>query len=463
MKKLALLGGSFNPFTKKHFEMVANLLKKFDEIIVLPCGIRPDKLTTNDINPVHRAAMIDMSLQGLPTDRVHVDYSDLEKDQFTPTHVLEERYSDRGEVWHVIGGDLISGGMNKKSAIQRWREAERVWNTFNFVIFPRNGYDFDTRDLPPRHMVRALKDEGLQISSSLIRTRAYSRESITDLVMPGVESYIKRHNLYLGLIPNLATDLVLDDPRILPVVDRYNPQAISALDQIKSVIDRMNPNLIVVMGGDGTLLRAARKLWRRRLPILGINFGHIGHNLNDVRDKLEPKLFTQPLKVWFLPLLFVETTSPEGKCQNEFAFNDAWVAADITKGATAWMQVQIDGQVKMPRVVGDGLLVTTPQGSTGYARSMGAVPLRSDSRELLLVGNNLYSPAWKQARLNHSSEIVISNADGSHYRKLYGCVDGKYMGEVQEMKIRTSRFAAVELAFFPDYDPIRKLDAIQFP
>ena len=92
-KKIAIYGGSFNPPRPAHRLMVEMMVREFGEVIVVPCGPRPDKLTTNDIDPIHRAAMADMTFGGLPN--VRVELFDLENATFTRTHKLNEMFGGR--------------------------------------------------------------------------------------------------------------------------------------------------------------------------------------------------------------------------------------------------------------------------------------------------------------------------------------------------------------------------------
>jgi NAD kinase len=57
------------------------------------------------------------------------------------------------------------------------------------------------------------------------------------------------------------------------------------------------------------------------------------------------------------------------------AFGDAWV--ERMGGQAAWLELEIDGRVRVRKIVGDGVLVATPSGSSAYARAMDASPCRS--------------------------------------------------------------------------------------
>ena len=150
--KAAIFGGSMNPPTRAHVAVAKQLRQHFGIVAVVPCGIRPDKLQTNVLDPAHRATMVRLAFGGLS---VEIDLSDLERDQFQTTSELDARWKNRFgpdiEVWHVIGSDLIQGGGRGASQIQKsWHEGERIWNELNFVVIPRPGYPIVDEDLPSR-------------------------------------------------------------------------------------------------------------------------------------------------------------------------------------------------------------------------------------------------------------------------------------------------------------------------
>src|SRR5688572_25205873 len=119
-RTVAVFGGNFNPPGLRHRRIAEELTRNFDEVVIVPCGPRPDKIVTNDIDPLYRAALTTIAFRGVKG--IEIDHFDLEQESFTRTCELEMRYGGRGEVWHVIGSDLIEGGKEGKSTIQRYWE-----------------------------------------------------------------------------------------------------------------------------------------------------------------------------------------------------------------------------------------------------------------------------------------------------------------------------------------------------
>ncbi|MCG2693709.1 hypothetical protein L6259_00255, partial [Candidatus Parcubacteria bacterium] len=164
-KKIAIFGGSFNPPGTHHRRVIERVIDYFDEIIVVPCGPRPEKQTTNDVEPIHRAVMCDMTFRDMP--KVKVELFDLEQATFTRTHLLEEKFKERGELWHLIGTDIIQRGDDGLTFIHRaWEKGPEIWEKLRFAIVKRSGFGYDLKELPPQSELFNLEGSG---SSSAIR------------------------------------------------------------------------------------------------------------------------------------------------------------------------------------------------------------------------------------------------------------------------------------------------------
>ncbi len=452
-KSIAVFGGSFNPPGEHHRAIVREVAAVVDEVVVVPCGPRPDKPPTNDVATVFRAAMVDMNFRGLA--KVTVDLSDLENCVFTRTCELDERFRRDADVWHVVGADLVAGGGRGGSEIQRlWHDGTRLWSEAQFIVVHRPGYDLNAADLPPHHRVIEIAYDG---ASSGIRSQLFHHQATEGLLLPEVAAYIERHGLYRGAPPVRQARWTLADPKFLVVADDRNPVALELADRL-GPSNETNPNLIVVIGGDGTMLRAIRQHWRRRVPFFGVNTGHLGFLLN---EQSPHELLNQSLILEHLPLLYAEAVGQDGRTHQALAFNDAWV--ERATGQTAWLQVRVDGRERMPELVADGALVSTAAGSTSYARAMGAIAVPLNTPVLLLVGSNVLRPSsWKPVVMPLDAQVELRTLDPQK-RPLHGYIDGVSQGLVHTLRARVSNIASVELAFAPTYHPEAKLAQIQFP
>lgn len=256
-QRIAIFGGSFNPPGIHHRLVVEALVPHFDNIIVIPCGPRPDKETTNDIEPWHRAALTDIVFQDI--EKVEVDLFDLELASFTPNDAFEKRYGHLGEIWHVIGSDLSQGGGCSDSAVHRyWDSGNVMWKQLNFCVTVCEGFEVLDSDLPPKSQLIRLSEKAAGASSD-IRERIFKRLPYDDLVLPKVAAYIERYGLYRGRMPSSRTSWRNDEPRLLIYADEMNDKARALAEQYRKWEYRENPTSILVLGGDGTMLRAIRK------------------------------------------------------------------------------------------------------------------------------------------------------------------------------------------------------------
>ncbi|TDU69348.1 nicotinate (nicotinamide) nucleotide adenylyltransferase [Prosthecobacter fusiformis] len=454
-QRIALFGGSFNPPGQHHSVIAQRLASEFDQVRVIPCGPRPDKPVTDSIPAVYRAALADLTFGNLPG--VTVDLFDLEQASFTPNWDLQSKYEGQGEVWHVVGGDLITGGGTGQSLIQRtWKNGQELWESARFVVLTRPGYVIEPSDLPPNSLVFETDVPG---SSTLIRENLSKGRSVEGLLAPRAQAYIGRYGLYRAPNPGNWARQSLSDQTFSIQSDPHNAKAQAWLSDIGPGTDEQ-PGFITVLGGDGAMLRCIRERWRERLPFFGINAGHLGFLMNAPEQVLGCPFPPSDVILRQMPLLYIETEDREGRIQQAYGFNDAWLERSTSQ--SAWLQVIVNGVERIPKLVSDGALVATAAGSTAYARSMGASPLLADTPAWLLVGSNVMEPAhWRSALLSVDNTVEIRSLSPEH-RPVQAYVDGLSMGEVVSFRARLSRAASAELAFCASHDMADKIAAIQF-
>src|SRR3989338_4320715 len=221
-KKIAVFGGSFNPPALHHKKIAEVLAKQFDIVKVIPCGPRPDKETTNEIKAIHRAVMTDLAF-GHIADNIEIELFDLENSTFTTNYEFEQKYKKEGEVWHVVGSDLVKGGAKSESEIQKhWHHGKVLWRNANFAVVLRDDYKIDKKDLPP-HCIKI--DTGISGTSTEIRNKNFNHHSLYGLVVPQVQEYIGRHNLYRGTREAQVSKIGLESIRPLIIADPRNLKA----------------------------------------------------------------------------------------------------------------------------------------------------------------------------------------------------------------------------------------------
>ncbi len=140
-------------------------------------------------------------------------------------------------------------------------------------------------------------------------------------------------------------------------------------------VDRFDPtkayDLVVVLGGDGTLLSVARSL-THGVPVLGVNLGSLGFLTEISRDQLYPTLvevLAGNFELEERSLMKVELQPVEGEPKTYRVFNDAVIAKSALSRIVE-LTLRVDGRL-VTTYRSDGLIISTPTGSTAYNLSAG--------------------------------------------------------------------------------------------
>lgn len=184
---------------------------------------------------------------------------------------------------------------------------------------------------------------------------------------------------------------------------------VATLDEIGS-----RANLAVVMGGDGTMLNIACSLFRYGVPLVGINLGRLGFLADVALDTMLVSMEEMLKGEFEAEERFLLTVTVRRGGENVFedvAFNDAVVS----KGATARLielEVFVDGQFVYSQR-SDGLIISTPTGSTAYALSSGGPILHPSLEALVLVPICPHTLSNRPIAVNSQNtvEITLIHAD----------------------------------------------------
>ena len=453
-ERIAVFSDSFSPPTLLQRNQIQLLLKQgFDQVIIHPRGVRADRGEHEVALPRHRAALVSLAFQNLPN--VKINYDDISNGTSSPLIDLTYRYEDLGDVWLVVPqSDATRSDRNKDSMIELQEQGPRLWKEAKFAVLVDLPVDPSTQ-FPPTHLQINIPKGP---SPADLRGEIFHGKQVDEYLNRDVAGYIQRHRLFLPGAPGRDAFFQVHHPELFIIYDERNARAVE-IARAYEKYQSNQPNLILVIGGDGTMLKAIREHWRRRIPFVGLNAGHLGFLMN---ASLPTQLEGVDLISQSLPLLRVDVRYPNGNTAMHLAYGDAWI--ERAEGQAAWLQVRVNGEVQLQKVVGDGMLIATAAGSSAYARAMGAVPVPLDSQSLILAGSNIFQPRfWKPMNLPGTSQITLTSLDTRGKRPLRAFVDGQTLGIVEEISAKQSLTAAVELAFTKEYDPSTKLLKSLFP
>lgn len=209
-------------------------------------------------------------------------------------------------------------------------------------------------------------------------------------------------------------------------------------------VDVAEADVIVALGGDGYLLQVLHRQMDRPLPVYGMNRGTVGFLLNTYRTEDLPAHVAAAKPVVIHPLLMTVIDS-QGVRHVRRAINE--VAVLRYSHQSARLSVAVDGTVTLEQLVCDGLLLSTPAGSTAYNLSAGGpvIPLGADV--LALTPVSPFRPRrWRGAILPSSAEVRISNLDPAK-RPIGASADSFEVVDAQQIDIVQDASTSLTLLF----------------
>jgi NAD+ kinase len=204
-------------------------------------------------------------------------------------------------------------------------------------------------------------------------------------------------------------------------------------------------DLVFVLGGDGTLLGVARRFADHRLPILGFNVGNLGFLTEAEPDDLDTavdRVLAGDYMIESRLMLLAEVIRDGAVVERGTALNDV----GIVKGAFGRMitcEVRMDG-MDLGTYSGDGLIVSTPTGSTAYSLSCGGPIVYPGIQTLLLTPICPHTLTSRPMVLPAEAELEVRPS--SVHREMCVSIDGQIGYALHEgdlVRVRRSPFPAL--------------------
>lgn len=262
----------------------------------------------------------------------------------------------------------------------------------------------------------------------------------------------------IALCPNPFRDLELSFTRnvmrllhdagfetaVCPVFADDEPEAFPQDIPVSRITDIADDcSLAVVIGGDGTMLAVARQLHGHDLPMLGVNLGTKGFMTSLEQENI--LLIVEAAKGHYQiskrMMLDVTLIRGEQEICRDSALNDAVIHGyGECVSITAWCNGQ-----RMTGFTGDGVILSTPTGSTGYSMSAGGPIVEPDAENMILSPICAHVMGSRTFVLDPNREIIIRTGI-SHGRKAYLSVDGNSVYDLENgdiLRVRRSTHYAL--------------------
>jgi NAD+ kinase len=168
-------------------------------------------------------------------------------------------------------------------------------------------------------------------------------------------------------------------------------------------------NMVVAIGGDGAMLRAARVCAPYNIPVLGVNMGQLGF-LTEISDPADwetylDRILNQDFWIEKRMMLTVDVTRDEEELVTDHALNDVVISGDVT-GRMIQLEAYIDGDWATTYYA-DALIISTPTGSTAYALACGGPILPPELKNILIVPSAPHLSMDRPMVLSEGAEVEI--------------------------------------------------------
>lgn len=229
-----------------------------------------------------------------------------------------------------------------------------------------------------------------------------------------------------------------------------------------SIVDNLDKaDDVIVMGGDGRMLRAVHQYGRHGKFLFGLNYGHIGFLMNEPKIEILEEFCREQVEVIKVKLLRAMLYDLKGRfVDTAYAFNDFYFERASTP--TARIRVMVDGKLYLDPLICDGIIVCTPAGSTAYNASAGGPIVPIDSRCIVVTG---ICPAifhhWHSAQLSEKAKIRLEALDADK-RPVRFMADGRIIHDVVKAEIESADKAIARIVFARSQDFRRKVFDLQF-
>lgn len=240
------------------------------------------------------------------------------------------------------------------------------------------------------------------------------------------------------------------------------PEARRALKRLIKLYGNVTPSradVVVALGGDGLMLRTLRNAMKARKPIYGMHRGTIGFLMNEYRDKdLRERL--QAAETTIIHPLVMRARDIKGKLHEHYAINEVSLFRQTYQ--VARLAISIDGKERMPELMGDGVLVATPAGSTAYNLSAQGPIIPLNASLMAVTPISPFRPRrWRGALLPDSARVTITVLDAER-RPVAAVADHAEVRSVREVDIRMDHAISMQMLFDPGHSLDERILREQF-
>jgi NAD+ kinase len=218
-------------------------------------------------------------------------------------------------------------------------------------------------------------------------------------------------------------------------------------------------DFIVALGGDGMMLETQHRLLGRNRPIYGMNCGSVGFLMNEYREDTLPERLAAAQASVLHPLrmkAFVNGGAPH----EALAINEVSLLRETRQAAK--LRILVDGKERLPELICDGIIVSTPAGSTAYNLSAHGPIVPLGANLLPMTPISAFRPRrWRGALLPAEAAVVFEVLEAEK-RPVSATADYTEVRDVRRVEVREDRGVSLTMLFDPDHGLSERIIAEQF-
>lgn len=220
--------------------------------------------------------------------------------------------------------------------------------------------------------------------------------------------------------------------------------------------------VLVCLGGDGFMLETLHHHLRCDIPVFGMNYGTVGFLMNQVEDPEGKDLMDRlrEAQQTMITPLHMEVLTTDGERKEGLGFNDVFIYRQTRQ--TVCLSIEIDEKMRLPELRCDGIVMSTPAGSTAYNRSTDGpiIPLGVELLSLMPICP-FHPRHWRGALLPEEvvARFKLSDTDKRPASAVAGPTE---IHNVKEVVVRAEPSRRVTLLFDPHHSLSERIIAEQF-
>jgi len=239
----------------------------------------------------------------------------------------------------------------------------------------------------------------------------------------------------------------------IAIVSSRSQKSLKSYENLKSlysenIVDPKQADVIIALGGDGFMLSTLHQFIKDEKPVYGMRRGTVGFLMNRYSDDYLLERLMRSQITTLHPLRMLATTT-KGEHYEALAINEVSLLRQTKQSSR--IGISINGQDKIQQLVGDGIMLATPAGSTAYNLSAHGPVLPLGSNILALTPISPFRPRrWKGAIITSDVCVKFSVQD-CQKRPVSATADNFEVRDVDCVEVFEDKSIALKLLFDPDH------------